>query len=736
MIRLLCGALLGLLLLGAPPALAASLPLALIVDSSGSMAADIDGEARLDIARRVILDQAAQWAGDYDLALVAYGHRRQGDCADIQTLLPVAPVDLDRLGTALDQLRARGKTPLSASLIAAAELLPDGGAIILVSDGLETCDADPCAVATALHATNIHVTIHVVGFGLTEAEQKALACIADNGGGLMVSADSAQTLSDALASVGQAAIAAQPAEPEPAAVEPQPLPVEPEPAPIEVPPPTPMPVGFLAMTSAGALPAPVAWTVTSVDGGAQVYDGAGQGIALDLLPGRYRIALTGNNISGGADLDVTSPSETPLSVPIEAGYLQAHLRAGGEMSLADADLPNAVDWTVTPLDGQAAVTQSTGLDPSAVLAPGRYRVAAEIGTHAAETEVQVDVGGTTTADLNLALGRLNMELLAGPEGAAMEGTDLSWRVTPQAGGDPIQIAASAQPTLILPAGDYTVTAMLDGAELSTTASVTEGQATLASISLTAGTVTLEGTLGPDGPLIEDWRNAVWTVIPLKVIGNAAPALQDQAEARPVLTLLPGEWQATLKSGSAITTQTFTVAPGGEQTIRLVQDAAMLRLTGFLVAGGEAFSDWRDVLWTLKSADGTTTLLDASPDLAPSLVVPSGDWIVTLVSGGARLDQPVSLAAGENLSLDIVLDAGRLALSLPEGTIATLDISALDVSGNPLTPPLIATTVTSSFATVLPPGHYLVKATTTTGAYASAPFELAPGQTQSLPLTFP
>ena len=88
----------------------------MIVDSSGSMAARIGNETRLDAARRVLLDQVAGWKPDARLALVAYGHRRESDCRDIETIIPLGAIDLATTKRRLAELRARGRTPLSASL--------------------------------------------------------------------------------------------------------------------------------------------------------------------------------------------------------------------------------------------------------------------------------------------------------------------------------------------------------------------------------------------------------------------------------------------------------------------------------------------------------------------------------------------------------------------------------------------------------------------------------------------
>ncbi|MBX6321571.1 MAG: VWA domain-containing protein, partial [Rhodospirillaceae bacterium] len=203
---------------GAAAAHAGPPPTVMVIDSSGSMAAqEPDGRTRLDAARATIARALAGWPEGGDLAVIAYGHRRQGDCADIETIVPLGPLSLPQVEERLARLRARGKTPIGAALKQAAGLLPDsGGTIVLVSDGLETCGADPCAVAEALRRANASLVIHVIGLGMTRREMAELSCIAENGGGRPFDAADASGLATALGSVVEEIVATAPAaEPEP-----------------------------------------------------------------------------------------------------------------------------------------------------------------------------------------------------------------------------------------------------------------------------------------------------------------------------------------------------------------------------------------------------------------------------------------------------------------------------------------------------------------------------------------
>ena len=135
-------------------------------------------------------------------------------------------------------IRANGKTPLTNAVEFAANALVDqggAGSIILITDGLETCRRDPCEAVAALMSTGIQLTTHVVAFDLRDDQAKEIECIATLTGGLMLAADNAGDLFNAL-NTAITMVAAGPVDsptPQPAALSvSQPAaPSEPEPTP-------------------------------------------------------------------------------------------------------------------------------------------------------------------------------------------------------------------------------------------------------------------------------------------------------------------------------------------------------------------------------------------------------------------------------------------------------------------------------------------------------------------------
>ena len=98
----------------------------LVLDASGSMWGQIEGRSKVEIARAAVADLVQTWKPDADLGLVAYGHRRKGDCADIETLLPAAPLEAKAYLAKVNALNAKGMTPLSQAVIHAADALKAG----------------------------------------------------------------------------------------------------------------------------------------------------------------------------------------------------------------------------------------------------------------------------------------------------------------------------------------------------------------------------------------------------------------------------------------------------------------------------------------------------------------------------------------------------------------------------------------------------------------------------------
>lgn len=190
-----------------------------VLDASGSMNQRLaDGQTRLDAARSALVDMVAKLTPQTSVALRVYGHRSataKRDCEDTELLVGFGPAS-DRLGeikARVAGLKALGYTPISRSLQLAAEDLEKGAAgertVILISDGRETCKADPCAVAQALSKAQASLIVHTIGFGVDDAARRQLQCIASVARGSYFDAGTREELSRRLGEVARMPAPAQ-----------------------------------------------------------------------------------------------------------------------------------------------------------------------------------------------------------------------------------------------------------------------------------------------------------------------------------------------------------------------------------------------------------------------------------------------------------------------------------------------------------------------------------------------
>jgi Ca-activated chloride channel family protein len=155
---------------------------------------------KIEIAKDVILDLLDNLAED---SLV--GFRTFGGCGSSRLVAPIAALQRDSLKAEVESLGPGGATPLALALEMAKgdfEAVPDPKLILLVSDGVETCDGDPVAAAKDLLRAGYDLRIHVVGFDIGQnADRDQLIEIARSTGGLYYDARSSEELRRALSIV-------------------------------------------------------------------------------------------------------------------------------------------------------------------------------------------------------------------------------------------------------------------------------------------------------------------------------------------------------------------------------------------------------------------------------------------------------------------------------------------------------------------------------------------------------
>jgi von Willebrand factor type A domain len=188
-----------------------TVPTVLVLDASGSMTTPDAPGPRIDAAKRAAQTLVDSLPDDAVIGLSTYGTgtgssdaEKEAGCHDVTTLIPLGRLDRSSFAQQITSLTPSGYTPISLALQRAADQLPTDGsaqAIVLVSDGEDTCNAAPCDTASALKRAHPGLTISTVGFKTDGPASAQLACLAQTTGGLFVQAANADQLAARLIAV-------------------------------------------------------------------------------------------------------------------------------------------------------------------------------------------------------------------------------------------------------------------------------------------------------------------------------------------------------------------------------------------------------------------------------------------------------------------------------------------------------------------------------------------------------
>ena len=420
----------------------------LVLDGSGSMWGQIDGVNKIVIARNVIADLLEDMADDVSLGLTVYGHRQRGSCGDIETIVEPAPFTQDRILEAVNSINPRGRTPMTDAVIAAAQSLrhtEEAATVILVSDGIENCNPDPCAIAAELEATGVAFTAHVIGFDVaSEPEARAqMQCIADNTGGQFLTADNAAELSAALE---QVVVAAQP---------------------------TPMRIEAQVLPQGNLPTRTITWTLLGADG--DVISQGTQAPAIDvaLMPGAYIAQATRAEPDGpvtyqtGFEVIEGQTDLIVVAMPpiIETSSVTFTARVEPDMSVPASQL----NWTLQDAEGTVLLGPVSAPAGNVALLPGEYLLTVERVSQGTTHQARFTVEPNTPQQVIIPLPALMVDVTfiarIGDVGGLPVTDPVIWDIEPIQSNPMTANPASTQ----LGRGAYRVTAYWTAQEIEATA---------------------------------------------------------------------------------------------------------------------------------------------------------------------------------------------------------------------------------------------------------------------------
>jgi len=157
----------------------------IIFDASGSMVTPFENVTRMDAAKKLafnLIDSLSSFK-NIELALRVYGHQKTAnfkDCKDSKLEVPFLPGNQVIIKKKIKSLQPKGWTPIAYSLMESEKDFPFEknvrNLIIIVTDGMEECSGDPCAISQALQKKGIFLKPFIIGVGSNELFKNFFNC--------------------------------------------------------------------------------------------------------------------------------------------------------------------------------------------------------------------------------------------------------------------------------------------------------------------------------------------------------------------------------------------------------------------------------------------------------------------------------------------------------------------------------------------------------------------------------
>ncbi|MFT7298980.1 MAG: Ca-activated chloride channel family protein [Sphingobacteriales bacterium] len=164
-----------------------------VLDASGSMKENWQSNPKIETAIAVLnqmLDSIANvnknldFSQKIEVGLRVFGHqhpRSEKNCRDTKLEVPFTNFGIGEIRKSLPLLTPQGYTPIAYSLGLSTEDFPKSedarNMIVLITDGVENCDGDPCEVSNKLQRNGIILRPFIIGLGLNATQKKMFDCV-------------------------------------------------------------------------------------------------------------------------------------------------------------------------------------------------------------------------------------------------------------------------------------------------------------------------------------------------------------------------------------------------------------------------------------------------------------------------------------------------------------------------------------------------------------------------------
>lgn len=583
----------------------------LLIDGSGSMWARFETEAekraKIDVVRELV-KPLVSGAGQTGVGLASYGHRRKGDCSDVEIM---AEPGTDRAAVLdpLEKLNPKGKGPLAEGLRQAAAALGPGrpANILAITDGADNCRQDACAAAEEIAKASPGLAIHVVSIGVEAVDLPRLQCITKATGGKFYDARDPLALAAAVNEAASLAMGHGPA----AASAPAPSAATPTPAQMAG---ASLRATVALAPKAGPLAMTADWRIEKTGSEEPPRHITAPQIAESLPPGTYDVEARIGDLAAQSQVTIEEGKPQDLALTLNAARLKVVVKRRD--TPGDGSTPPLV--TIARRGGEANgqtvwIGRSDGLDT--LLQPATYAVSVADGHTRQEKEIALALGTEETTEFALGTGRLSLTAATQDGGDSLSDVTFSILVDDPESADgrrELFRSRAPAPEFTLPPGTYYVVAATGNAEVRQRIALSAGDSVQKTLVIPAAQLRLSaqvcnGAPGESAGLL--YRIYALEGTPREIARSTHPKLEE--------TLNAGKYRlvASLEAHAVQAVQDVVLDVTKPADVTMKIDCGEVKLKppamATAIVPGEAFWEVRDqsgkAVWHATAAEPTVLL---------------------------------------------------------------------------------------------------------------------------------
>lgn len=456
-------------------------------------------------------------------------------------------------------------------------------------------------------------------------------------------------------------------------------------------------------------------------------DAAGLSASLDRIIKLAHLE-PGGELESAADA-APEPSAAQPPPNAEPGlYLSAGLGA------KSATLDSPVRWRITKADAKSGVIRDVRRSVLVEKLPaGTYEVEAQLGLASARKTVDVRADAPTPVRLNLDAGVLKMVARATKGSAPLQDAVLTVSPLGENGKPkpaPIWIGREAQPEIVLPAGDYMVTAESGQVRQEQTIKIEPATGTTFDTALAVGRLELAASPGTSPDPANVMQDGVTFVVyqddPYAPQGRREVARS--AAPSPAFSLPARTYYVTAETDGAQAREQIAIGPG--DVVRRVLPLAVAKLELSATLDGAPPPSSLPLVYTVSQTAPEPREVARKGGAEANLNLSAGTYRLEAALGTTNVKQStdVTLAAGQTTKVTMRLQAGNISLKIADGAAANAgDVfwEIKDEQGHAL-----LRTSQPQPTVVLAPGRY-VATLETRGQPLSAAFEVQAGEDRTV-----